>query len=128
MTKPKALSLAKGFVRTLNRILVSAPSAARVFAFISRSTSTALTMIHERARDRGVRILQEIITVRQDSAIEIPVLIAGPAAPVVIQLSDVLIVLLPVVIAEVQDQAVLGRSRVLGVIADPPVVVPVNVR
>src|SRR5438552_4276524 len=83
--------------------------------------------IHERPRDGGVRVLQEVITACANSAIEISVVLGVPAVPVRGDLSDVLIVLLTVVVSEVDDQAVLGGILVLGIGLDPAGVVPVAV-
>src|SRR6266850_2687543 len=85
--------------------------------------------IHECPRYGRVRIVQEIITVRANSAIEISVFVGVPSDPVVVELSDVFIVLLAVVLAEIENQLVVGR--IVGAICLsgglPAVVVPVIV-
>src|SRR5882672_153328 len=83
--------------------------------------------IHECPRDGRVRVIQEVITVRANSAIEISVVLRVPSVPVRGELSDVLIVLLTVVVPEVDDQTVLGGILILRILLDPPGVVPVTV-
>src|SRR5258705_11286520 len=86
--------------------------------------------VHERAGDGGVRVPQEVITMGADSAIEIPIVLAGPSAPVRRDLPDVLIVLLPVVHREAVDQDLRGLMvRVLYAVYGIPFrVVPMTVR
>src|SRR2546427_2871391 len=60
--------------------------------------------IHERARDGGVRVVQEIVAVGANSPIEVPVVLAVPPGKVGRELPDVLIVLLAVVRPEAIDE------------------------
>src|SRR5438093_10888057 len=76
-----------------------------------------------------MRIFQEVITVGTDPSIEVPVVLAVPAGPVCRDLSDVLVVLLLVVIAEIEDEAVGRRieGAVVYLLGLPGVVIPVPV-